>query len=80
MLTDWQKAMGAKGLVVQRLAVTADRTGVDVVGDEGDHLGPVELTTDVLERLGDAGVASQAVVVMGVEDVQLDILIIWDIE
>ena len=50
------------------------------IGDEGDHPGPVELTTDVLDSLGDAGVTSQAVVMMGAEDVQSDVLIIWDID
>ena len=72
--------MGAKGLVVEGLAATADRTRVDVIGDEGDHPGPVELTSDVLDYLGDAGVARQVVVVMGAEDVQSDVLIIRDIE
>ena len=72
--------MWAKWLVVERLAATADRTRVDVIGDEGDHPRPVELTTDVLDRLGDARVAHQAVVVMGVEDIQSDILNIWDID
>ena len=72
--------MRAKWLVVERLAATADRTRVDVIGDEGNHPGPVELTTDVLDHLGDAGVTSQVVVVMGAEDVQSDVLIIWDIE
>jgi len=40
---------------MEGLAATADRARVDVVGDEGDHSGPIELTTDVLERFGDAG-------------------------
>ena len=53
---------------------------MDVVGDKGDHSGPIELTTDVLDHLGDARVSSQAVVVMRVKDVQLDILIVGDIE
>ena len=43
---------------------------MDVIGDEGDHPGPVELTTDVLDHLCDAGVASQVVVIIGVENVQ----------
>ena len=80
VLTNWKKAMGAKGLVVEGLAAMTDRTQVDVIGDEGDHPGPVESMMDVLDCLGDAGVASQAVVVMGAEDVQSDVLIIWDIE
>jgi len=53
---------------------------MDVVGDEGDHLGPVQLMTDILDCLGDARVSSQAVVMMGAKDIQLDILIVRDIE
>jgi len=53
---------------------------VDVVGDEGDHSGPIELTTDVLDRLGDARVSGQAMVMMRAEDVQSDVLIVGDIE
>ena len=53
---------------------------MDVVGDEGDHSGPIELTTDVVDRLGDARVSGQAMVVMRAEDVQSDILIVGDIE
>ena len=53
---------------------------MDVVGDESDHSGPIELTTDILDRLGDAWVSRQVVVMMRVKDVQLDILIVGDIE
>ena len=53
---------------------------MDVISNEGDHPGPVELMTNVLDHLGDTGVAGQVVVMMGVEDVQSDILIIWDME
>jgi len=72
--------MRAKWLVVEGLVATADRTQVDVVGDEGDHPGPIELTTDVLDRLGDARVSSQLMVMVGAKDVQSDILIVRDIE
>ena len=74
------KVMGAEGLVVEVLAALTDRAGMNVVGDEGNHLGPVELVVNVLDRLGDARVTSKAVIVMQVEDVQSDILIIRDIE
>jgi len=70
----------AKGLVMEGLATTAHRTRVDVISDKGDHSGPIELTTDVLDRLGDARVSSQAMVMMGAEDVQSDVLIVGDIE
>jgi len=53
---------------------------MDVISDEGDHLGPIELVMDVLDCLGDARVSSQMVVVMGAEYIQLDLLIVWDIE
>src|SRR5882724_5219129 len=72
--------MSAKWLVMEGLAATADQTRVDVVGDEGDHPGPVELTTDVLNHLGDARVSSQPMVVVGVKDVQSNVLIVGDIE
>jgi len=53
---------------------------VDVVGDEGDHPGPIELATDVLDHFGDARVSGQAMVMMRAEDVQSDVLIVGDIE
>ena len=72
--------MRAKGLVMEGLAATTHRTRVDVVSDKGDLSGPIELTTDVLDRLSDARVSSQAMVVMRAEDVQSDVLIVGDIE
>jgi len=42
---------------------------MDVVGDEGYHSGPVELSADVLDRFGDTRVTSQAVIVVGAQDV-----------
>src|SRR5882724_6298066 len=52
----------------------------DVVGDEGNHSGPVELMMNVLDHLGNAWVSSQVMVVVGVEDIQSDVLIVRDIE
>jgi len=52
---------------------------MDVVSDEGDHLGTIELMTDVLDHLGNAWVSSQAMV-MGLKDIQSDVLIVGDIE
>ena len=46
--------MRAKGLVMEGFAVTA---------------GPVELATDILDRLGDARVSSQAMVMVGAQDI-----------
>jgi len=52
---------------------------MDVVSDEGSHPRPIELMMVVLHNLGDAGVSSQVMVVVGVQDVQSDILIVGDI-
>jgi len=71
--------MRTKGLVMEGLAVTADRTQVDLVSDEGNHLGPIELAMDILDGLSDTRVSSQAVVVVGARDIQLDLLIIREI-
>jgi len=46
--------MRAEGLVMEGLATTADRTRMNVVSNEHDHSGPVELAMDILDRLGDA--------------------------
>jgi len=72
--------MRAKGFVMEELAANADQTQMDVVSDKGDHLGPIELATDVLDCLGDAWMSSQEMIIMGVKDVQSDILIVGDIE
>jgi len=53
---------------------------MNVVGDEHDHSGPVELAMDIHDCLGDARVSSQMVVMVGAKDVQLDILTVGDIE
>ena len=65
--------MGTKGLVLEGLAVTADRAQMDVVGDKDDHSGPIEMMTDAQEHLGDAWMSSKVMVVMGAQDIQLDI-------
>ena len=72
--------MRAKGLVVKGLAVTADCTRTDVIGHEDNHLGPIELVTDVLDLLGNARVASQVVVMTGAKDIQLGVLVVRDIQ
>ena len=66
--------------MVEGLAVTADRTRVDVFSDECDHSQPVELATYILDGLGDAGVSHQTMVMVGAKDVQSDLLIVGDIE
>jgi len=53
---------------------------MDVVSDEGDQLGPVELMTDVLDHLGNTWVSNQVMVMVGVKDIQLDVLVVGDIE
>ena len=72
--------MRAKGVVMEGLAATADQTQMDLVNDEGNHSGPIELVTDVLDCLGDARMSSQAMIMMGVKDVQSDVLIVRDID
>jgi len=80
LFADREESVGAIGLVMEGLAATADRAQVDVVGDKGDHSGPIELTPDVLECFGDARVSSQTMVVVRAKDVQSDLLIVGDIE
>jgi len=53
---------------------------MDIVSDEGDHSGPVELLMDIIYHLGDARVSSQAMIVVRVEVVQSDVLNVGDIE
>ena len=53
---------------------------MDVVTDEGNHLGPIELMMDIFDCLGDTRVSSKAIVMMGVKDVQSDVLIVGDID
>ena len=49
---------------------------MDVVGDEGDHSGPIELMMDVLDHLGNAWVSGKVMVMVGANDIQSDILIL----
>ena len=72
--------MRAKWLVMEGLAVATDSTGVDVIGDECDHLGLIELAVNVLDRLGDARVTSEAVVMAGVKNIQSGGLVVRNIQ
>jgi len=76
----WEDPMGTKGLVMERLAVTADQAQMDVVGDEGNNSRPIELPMNVPNHFGDAWVASKAVVMAGGKDVQLGVLMVRNIE
>ena len=44
---------------------------MDVVSNEGNHLGPIELMMDILDHLGDARVSSQVMVMMGAKEVTI---------
>ena len=72
--------MRAIGLVVEGLAATADRARMDVVSHEANHLWPIELAMDVLDHLGNTWVASQVVVMTGVQDIQSGILVVRNIQ
>jgi len=72
--------MWVKRFVMEGLAATADQTIMDVISDQGNHSGPIKLMMDILDHLGDAWVSSQAMVMMGVKDIQSDVLIVGDIE
>src|SRR5882672_6779897 len=79
-LADWKKMMRTERLVMKGLAAATNRTGVDVVGYKGDHLGPIELVANVLDRLGDAGVTSEAVIMTGAKDIQSGGLVIGHVQ
>src|SRR5467141_534093 len=72
--------MRAERLVMEGLAAATDRTGVDVIGDKGDHLGPIELAANVLDCLGDARVTSEAVIMAGVKDIQSGGLVVGHVK
>ena len=72
--------MRAKRLVMEGLAAATDHTGVDIIGDKGDHFGPIELATNVLDHLGDARVTSEAVIMAGAKDIQSGGLVVGHVE
>src|SRR5882672_7085143 len=72
--------MRAKWLVMEGLAMATDQTRMDVISDKGDHLGPIELVVNILDHLGDARVASEAVIMAGAKDVQSGGLVVRHIE
>jgi len=53
---------------------------MNVVGDEGNNLWPIELTTDVLDHLGDVGCPNKVMVMVRAQDIQLTSWIVRDIE
>src|SRR5882672_3793005 len=79
-LSDWEETMRAKRLVMEGLSVATDQTGVDVVGDKGDHLGPIELAVNVLDHLGNAMVTRKVVVMAGMKDTKLGGLVVGHIQ
>src|SRR5882672_1086614 len=72
--------MRAKWLVMEGFAAATDQTGVDVIGDKGDHLGPIELAANILDRFGDSRVTSEAVIMAGVKDIQSGGLVVQHIQ
>ena len=63
----------AKRLMVDGLASVAGQAGSHVISDKLDELGPVELVSDVTNHLADAWMSCEAMVMVGVENVQMDI-------
>jgi len=53
---------------------------MDVIGDKGDHSGPIELVMYILDHLGDAWVPSKAVIMIGAQNVQSDGMVVGDIK
>jgi len=61
--------MRAKCFVMEGLAVATDRTGVEVISDKGDHLGPIELVANFLIVLVMPGCASSRRFHAGAKDI-----------
>jgi len=53
---------------------------MNVVSDEGDHSGPIELTMMFLIVLVILGCPEKVMVMVGMQDIQSDVLIVRDIE
>jgi len=53
---------------------------VDVIGYKSDHLGPIELATNVLDRLSDARVTREAVIMARAQDIQSGGLVVGHIQ
>ena len=64
---------------MRRLRSLARRAGLDIVGDKGDHFGPVELASNVLDGLANARVTGEAMVVRRSKDVESNIFVVRDI-
>jgi len=65
---------------MEGLAAATNRTGVDVIGYKGNHLGPIELAANVLDGLSDARVTSEAVIMAGAKDIQSGGLVVGHVQ
>ena len=62
-----------------RLRPATGRTGLNVVGNEGDHTRPVELPSNILQRLTDPRVAREAMIVSGPKNVKANVFVVGNI-
>src|SRR5215471_11249353 len=65
--------------MVGGLRLSTGRTGFNIVGNEGDHPRPVELPSNILQRLTDARMPREAMIVSGPKNIKTNVLVVGNI-
>ena len=79
MNSDGEESVGSKWLVMDGLVSTAGCARSNVVCDESNKAGPVELLLNVSDGLTNAWMSGQTMVVIRTKDVKSNILVVGNI-
>ena len=58
----------------------AGQAGPHIVGGDLDESGPVEVASDVSNHFASAGLSCEAMIMIGVRDIQTDLCVVGNIE
>ena len=75
MNSDGEESVGPKWLVMDGLVSTAGCARSNIVHDELNEAGPVELPSNVSDSLTNTWMSCQMMVVMGTKDIKSDVLV-----
>ena len=79
MNSDREESVGSKWLVMDGLVSTAGCARLNVVRDELNEAGPVELPSNVSDGLTNTWMSCQTMVMIRAKDVKSDILVVGNI-
>ena len=79
MHSDGEESIGPEWLVMDGLVSTASCARSNVVHDESNEAGPVELPSNVSDSLTNAWMSRKVMVVIRAKDIKLDVLVVGNL-